>query len=190
MNGTGICLNCGKEYVTKSHSNGTKYCSKRCYTDHLKIPKILVILKCQTCGKSFERINKEVDRYKKHYCSSRCACKAIGGTIRPAMDKRKDSYGYVEIKLIGHPMARGGKWVPEHRLVMAEKLGRMLTRKEQVHHINGIKDDNRPENLMILSAKDHTIYDKCRGCYLRNEVKLLKHRLASLEKQIQKELII
>ena len=46
--------------------------------------------------------------------------------------------------------------VSVHRLVAAEKLGRPLRGEEHVHHLNGDPEDNRPENLVIVSSSEHT----------------------------------
>lgn len=46
-------------------------------------------------------------------------------------------------------------FVPQHRLVLEDRLGRRLTKDEIVHHINHVKTDNRPENLQAMSMAEH-----------------------------------
>lgn len=69
--------------------------------------------------------------------------------------RRIDKDGYVLIKKRDHPNANNCGYVREHRLVMEVVLGRYLRRDELVHHINANKQDNRPENLMVLSHVEH-----------------------------------
>jgi len=65
--------------------------------------------------------------------------------------------GYVYIYNKSHPSATKEGYVLEHRLIMEKKLGRLLMRREVVHHINGISTDNRIENLSLLNISTHPI---------------------------------
>ncbi len=49
-----------------------------------------------------------------------------------------------------------GKVIREHRRMMEEKIGRKLSSNEIVHHVNGVKSDNSPENLIVVSRAEHT----------------------------------
>lgn len=60
--------------------------------------------------------------------------------------------GYRRIYRPAHPNATSRGYIAEHRMVMSEMLGRSLTEDERPHHINGIRDDNRPSNLELWST--------------------------------------
>jgi len=63
---------------------------------------------------------------------------------------------YVYMWASDHPFANKQHYVMEHRLVMEKKIGRYLESDEIVHHINGVKNDNRIENLELTHKGEHT----------------------------------
>lgn len=65
------------------------------------------------------------------------------------------------IKMAEHPFANTQGYIAEHRYLMEKQLGRLLTEKEQVHHINLVKGDNRLENLVL--CKDASQHFKAHG---------------------------
>lgn len=93
--------------------------------------------------------------------SQSCGCRwrdlalARTGTKSPGWKggRCKTSSGYVLVHAPEHPTAQVAGYVPEHRLVMEKTLGRYLGPEETVHHINGVRTDNRPENLELWSSR-------------------------------------
>lgn len=74
------------------------------------------------------------------------------------------------------PMARQAGYVFEHRLVVAQAIGRCLLPSEIVHHKNRDKKDNRLENLELVSREEHRIIT-----ILENRLKYLEKRVTILE---------
>lgn len=76
---------------------------------------------------------------------------------KPGRERKRNrtinNTGYVVIYNPEHPNSTLGGNVLEHRLVMAEVLGRPLERWEQVHHKNGVRHDNRIENLELWDTR-------------------------------------
>ena len=67
---------------------------------------------------------------------------------RPVVGYKFRPDGYVDVWV-------GGEYIKEHRLIMEHALGRKLLPTEDIHHINERRDDNRLENMVVVSHADH-----------------------------------
>lgn len=65
---------------------------------------------------------------------------------------RRIESGYVLVYLPDHPKAKSNGYVREHIVVMENKIKRPLLKHENVHHKNGDKTDNRPDNLELWNT--------------------------------------
>lgn len=89
-----------------------------------------------------------------------------GTPLDPSGNNRnriRDTDGYILVRVPGHPQANSGGYVREHRLVMERELGRPLLAEEVVHHRNGTKDDNRPENLRLYASHSEHFSEELHG---------------------------
>lgn len=126
---------------------------------------------CKTCSKLF-RISacrlKEGNRGV--YCSRKCFTDDRIG--KHSMENNPNWKGGKKRPKSGYIMVRveNNKYQLEHRFVAEKIIGRKLLKHEVVHHINGVKNDNRPENLVVLknraehSKTHHEHLVKCPTC--------------------------
>lgn len=121
---------------------------------------------CQECGKMFETpkwATSRRDRERCRFCSKTCSNRNTARNRASTKGWIRDPKGYILVRAPQHPMASREGYVMQHRLVAAEMLGRMLKPNEVVHHLNGVKDDNRPENLEVMEKAEHDRKQKHRG---------------------------
>lgn len=140
-----------------------------------------IYLACEICGKErwlgFHKDEPQVKRCKQ------CQWVDRWGENHPLWKdgwRQNTTYGYILIRLkpgdFFYPMASSRGYVLEHRLIMAKSLGRILHLWEIVHHKNGIKDDNRIENLQLIQEMQHNQITK-----METRIKLLEARVTQLE---------
>jgi hypothetical protein len=151
------CEWCASEFVSYGDSPG-RFCTKACYDAWQRKDRVQKL--CEVCGEEF-MLKPSQDKHRTGRWCSR-TCESASRLKRP-LDRQHnerpavlDKAGYVRVFEPEHPRAMKGGWVFEHRHVMEQHLGRQLARDEHVHHINGQKDDNRLENLVVLGHSEHS----------------------------------
>lgn len=142
---------------------------------------------CPICGKKFHLRKSDINSNGKNYCSRECYGKARSVFFRGENnhqygkrgrknaswkhDRKIASDGYVMIRCTDHPFRKKDDYIMEHRIVAEKHLltketsvevdGKLyLSPDYVVHHKNGDKTDNRPENLQIMTKKDHVSMHK------------------------------
>ena len=140
---------------------------------------------CPECGKErWVQLRKGVPQYI--LCQSCVSKKRIGITSHNWKGGRFKRVNYWMTRVYPddffYPMAsRGsGGYVLEHRLVIAKHLNRCLLPWEVVHHKNGIRDDNRFENLELLPNRKLHLPDTV----IKRYIKQLEKRIELLEKEV------
>ncbi len=157
-----VCERCGKAFHVKpSALKHTHFCSKECH-DAAQFKSQTV--QCAACGKEI-KVSPSLVR-SRNFCSNECRLSWLRSHVRQQVNILGHSAGHKAPHLTALNVERNPKLAleadavtrglyTEHRKIMEEYLGRKLEPWEDVHHINGIHDDNRIENLMVLPHREH-----------------------------------
>lgn len=150
------CEWCESEFYPH-YNKQARFCSKACHDKWQGRNRVQLV--CEVCGKEFS-LSPGMSNRTGRWCSRECEVSTRRKRVLDRMHNGRpalvDSNGYVRIYQPDHPSAYANGRVLEHRVVAEERLGRPLGPDDHVHHVNGDKADNRPENLVVLGHGEHS----------------------------------
>lgn len=157
------CIVCGKSCrKRRSPANvksDPKYCSQKCHGEDRKGKgpgrAKTAVFDCAVCDKHVETYRSPAQIRDAKYCSLKCLGLAQLCENNPAFSGGRVllNNGYFVCLATLHPNADSRGYVLEHRLVMEDQIGRFLTKKEVVHHIDGNPWNNHPSNLRLFASQ-------------------------------------
>lgn len=116
--------------------------------------RLVRVVPCAGCGA--ERLSYESNFRRageKAYCR-RCQSDRVSGLQRKGLKYKHGKSGYLLIYCPNHPAAKHG-YIPLHRKIVEDSIGRNLTDAERVHHIDCDKENNAIENLVVVDVIEH-----------------------------------
>jgi hypothetical protein len=143
------CPECGMSFTPRYKVE--KYCTETCRQKRNN--RMSLLCKQKKLHSDLEYRRKVYERQNRWKREDRAG---IIRTVSPRKGKNryKDAQsGYIILVKKDHPNARRGGKVAEHVYVMSEYIKRPLMKNETVHHKNGIRDDNRIENLELWTCQ-------------------------------------
>lgn len=141
------CALCQRSFTPPPNHQEQRFCSRSCGSRNKgRHPEHLFQKTCSLCGTRFVRRYRATQRFCCHRCSE--LFHSGKNNIRWTEGRSITVNGYIRIK-------HKNGFKTEHRVIMEQHLQRPLLPSEHVHHINGDKQNNRIENLELLSADDH-----------------------------------
>lgn len=152
------CRFCGSDVyvrVYREKQSADHFCSKDCATKWQA--RNSVVRPCEWCGS--EMTMSPFRSKLQRFCSRQCQREGVSRTAlereHNGLRVRQTSEGYIYVWEPDNPSSYKDGWMPEHRLVMQNVLGRPLEPDEYVHHKNQRKDDNRIANLELMTPAEH-----------------------------------